>query len=386
MHDTEHKSQEKKTKKTYMLMVLGVLMKYSDEENPLSQAEIGRLVEKEYGEKIYDRNTNKKTLRDNLIALRDFLHNADFGYTLEHSDKEKMVAHTFKEKETKLIEGTSSYGWYLDRDISNAELIPLIDSLLFSKCIPYSAREKLIENLKGLSSIHFKRDIKLPENILSNKQFFYNIELLSEAISKGKRVSFNMIYFEADHGGKPRIHPGKDDSPHLYKVSPYEIIITNGRYYLICANSAGSNLCHYRIEYIHDLKFLKKNENGEDIDENHIPNRPMKEMKGHENGIDLKKYMREHIYMYNGDSVPIEFIADKTANPSIVNQIIDWFGDAVTFSKETQKSVIARVTVNEKAMLYWALQFGKSVEILKPQSLRDEVAEAIKGMWEKYSV
>ena len=138
--DEEQNEHIKKMKQAKILMILGVLLKYSDEEHPIeSQAEIGRLVEQEYGVKIYDRKTNTKVIRNNLMILRDFLEKAEFGYTLEYVyDKEKMVAHTFKDEETELLEGTSLHGWYIQRDISNAELIPLIDSLLFSKYIPYS--------------------------------------------------------------------------------------------------------------------------------------------------------------------------------------------------------------------------------------------------------
>jgi len=384
--DEEQNEHIKKMKQAKILMILGVLLKYSDEEHPIeSQAEIGRLVEQEYGVKIYDRKTNTKVIRNNLMILRDFLEKAEFGYTLEYVyDKEKMVAHTFKDEETELLEGTSLHGWYIQRDISNAELIPLIDSLLFSKYIPYSECKELVNKLEALASKHFKRDIKLPNNKSTNKQLFYIIEILSEAISKGKRVSFQFLEYNTDIEGKMQVVLGKDGNPHIYKVSPYEIVITNGRYYLICSNSKGDNLFHYRIDFIRDMKFLKIDENGADEDSNYVKNRPIKEMKGHERGLNLAKYMREHIYMYTGDSVPVEMIADKEANPGIVGNIRDWFGDGVLFSNEDKQYITARVTVNKRAMLYWALQFGQCVEIIKPQELRDDVAKAVKGMYSKY--
>jgi len=397
MHDEfyeeEEKERIKEKKKATLLMILGVLLKYSDEKHPIdSQAEIGRLVEKEYGVKIYDRKTNHKVIRNNLRILQRFLEDADFGYTLEYEyDKEKMVAHRFKDKETnsyketELLEGTSLHGWYIERDISDAELIPLIDGILFSKYIPQSKRDDLVKKLESHASIHFKRDVKLPKKESLNNHLFYNLELLSEAISKGKRVCFNFLEYGTDMAGKPSFSLGKDGKqPHIYEVSPYEIIITNGRYYLICSNSKG-NLFHYRIDHIHNANFIKKDETGDDEDSNYVNNRPIKEMEGHENGLDLAKYMREHVYMYTGDIVSVEMIADKVANPSIVGQIRDWFGDGVLFSNEDEQFVTVRLMQNEFAMLYWALQFGKSVEIIKPQPLRDKIAKAVKGMYEKYN-
>jgi len=393
--DEEQEKYEKKMKQAKILMILGVLLKYSDEGHPIeSQAEIGRLVELEYGVKIYDRKTNAKVIRNNLMILRDFLKEAEFGYTLEYVyDKNKMVAHTFKDdetnefKETELLEGTSLHGWYIQRDISNAELIPLIDSLLFSKYIPYSECKELVNKLEALASKHFKRDIKLPNNKSTNKQLFYVVEILSEAISKGKRVSFQFTEYSTDIKGKMQFVLDKDGKNiKIYKVSPYEIVITNGRYYLICSNSKG-DLFHYRIDHIRDIKFLKIDEDGKDEDWNYVNIRPIKEMKGCERGLDLAKYMREHIYMYTGNSVPVEMIADINASPGIIGSIRDWFGDSVSFSPNKDKQyVTARVTVNEHAMLYWALQFGQYVEIIKPQSLRDAVAKAVAGMYSKYKI
>ena len=391
--DEEQKEYEKKMKQSKILMILGVLLKYSDEDHPIeSQAEIGRLVEQEYGVKIYDRKTNAKVIRNNLTILRDFLEKAEFGYTLEYVyDKERMVAHTFKDddtnelKETELLEGTSLHGWYIQRDISTAELIPLIDGLLFSKYIPYSECKELINKLEALASKHFKRDIKLPDNKSINKQLFFVVDVLSEAISKGKRVNFQFLEYNTSTDGKMQVVPGKDGTnPHIYEVSPYEIVIANGRYYLICSNRGGG-LFHYRIDHIRDIKLMKIDKDGADEDWNYVNNRPIKEIKGHERGLDLAKYMREHIYMYTDECIPVEMIADKNASPGIVGSIRDWFGTEAQFSNEGKQYVTARVTVSRRAMLYWALQYGQCIEIVKPQNLRDDVKNAIKGMHEKYS-
>ena len=52
------------SKKTFMLVILEVLKKYSDEQHRLSQKEIGELVEKEYGMKI-----GRKAIKRNLEKL-----------------------------------------------------------------------------------------------------------------------------------------------------------------------------------------------------------------------------------------------------------------------------------------------------------------------------
>ena len=45
---------------------------------------------------------------------------------------------------------------------------------------------------------------------------------------------------------------------------------------------------------------------------------------------------------------------------------------------------IVSVACNEKAMKYWALQYGKYAEILEPKSLREAIRKAVRDMGKKY--
>lgn len=72
----------------------------------------------------------------------------------------------------------------------------------------------------------------LPENKPSNKQLFYTIDVLDEAITKKKKVMFEYCSYDVDK----QMHPRKreDGTVRQYIVSPYQLAATNGRYYLIC--------------------------------------------------------------------------------------------------------------------------------------------------------
>ena len=370
-------------KKMNMLMILGVLLKYSDENNPVySQEDIQKLIVKEYGVKI----NRVKGIGENLRTLKDFLENAELGYILEYKTERKRNE---RDGSAEVI----CHDWYIVRDISNSELIPLIDGLLFSKYIPYSRCKDLIEKLEKLSSANFKREHRLPSydakaNKSKNDHLFLTVEILSEAIAKQKRVEFNFLTYGTDTDAPLRIYLEDDGTPHKYEVSPYEIAITNGRYYLICSNKKG-DLFHYRLDFIRNIQFMKKDADGDDTDENYVPNRPVSEFKAHTaksnpNELDLAKYMREHIYMYNGESIMVKFIADKTVNASIVTHVRDWFGDGARFMNETQDKVEVYVNVNKKAMLYWALQYGPSIEVIEPADFREKISTEVAKMYNKY--
>jgi len=341
----------KLTKKLLIVSILDILKQYTDVDHKLSQKGIVELLEKEY-QLVVDRKAVKRNLM-NLI---------DFGYNLEFSESTRIN----KDGE----EETIYTDWYFEREFSDAELRLLIDSLLFSKHIPYSQCKDLIKKIEGLSNQYFRSKVKhirnLPEEMPENKQLFCNIEVLDEAIEKGRQVAF--LY--NDFGVDKKLHPRLDDgeAPRRYIINPYQMVATNGRYYLICNYDKYDNVANYRVDRISDIELLK------------VPAKPQNKVQGLENGLDLPKHMAEHIYMFEGPSERVTFRAQKY----IVGEIIDWFGKDVRFSNETADEVTASVSVNLNAMRYWAMQYAQHIKVLSPQSLVDKIKEIIREVAEKY--
>ena len=91
--------------------------------------------------------------------------------------------------------------------------------------------------------------------------------------------------------------------------------------------------------------------------------------------------------MFSGPVVRVTMRADKLANRNIVGHIVDWFdkGD-LRFSDECDEKVIARVTVSEQAMVFWAMQYGTAIEVLEPASLREHIRSAVSKMAQTYEV
>jgi len=338
-------------KKLLIVNILDILKRHSDEDHRLSQQDIVDILEKKYSMKA-----DRKAIKRNLMNL------IDFGYNIEYSESIRKK----KDGEDEIL----CSDWYLVRDFTDAELRLLIDSLLFSKHIPYSQCKELIDKIKGLSNVYFDAKVKhirsLPENMPTNRQLFLTIEILDEAISSGKQAAFIYNDYGTDKKLRPRVVD--DGSVREYIVNPYQIVATNGRYYLICNYDKYDNVANYRLDRITDIRVLE------------TPVKPMKKVKGLEHGLNLPKHMAEHIYMFAGESVNAVFRADI----SLVGEIIDWFGQDVRFFNETDSMVDARVTVNEQAFIFWALQYGQYVEVLESAGLRERVKSAVMEIAGKY--
>lgn len=339
-------------KKLLIMNILEILQRYTDEDHRLSQREIGEILEREYSVRA-----DRKTIKRNLTDL------IDAGYDLEYS--ESIRKNRQGEDEVLLTD------WYLNRTFTDSELRLLIDGLLFSKHIPYSQCRELVQKLEGLSSQYFRSRTgyirTLPNDQPNNRQLFYTIEILDEAIRKKVQVVFRYLEYRADK----RLHLRRNQEGQVreYIINPYQMAAVNGRYYLICNYDKYDNVSNYRLDRITEIRLLN------------TPVKDRTKVRGLEQGLNLPQHMAEHIYMLAGESIPVAFRTSKV----ILNDVMDWFG-AISLFNETEDTVDAAVTVNREAMICWAMQYGRYVEVLEPTDLREEVKQAFIKALENYAV
>lgn len=338
-------------KKLLILNILDILQRQTDAEHRLSQQDIIRILRSDYNIKA-----DRKAVKRNLMDL------VDCGFQIEYRE----IVRKGKSGE----EETIQTAWYLEHDFTKAELLLLIDSLLFSRHIPPNHRRRLISKLEGLSSVYFKPRVRhihsLADSQPAGSELFLTIEVLDEAISQHRQVSFTYTAFDVDKKMHPR--KGKDGKNIEYLVNPYRMAATNGRYYLIGNLDRHDNAINFRLDRITGIRLLD------------IPSKPMREVKGFENGLDLPKHMAEHIYMFSGESTLVTFRAKRY----LVNDIMDWFGKEVVFSDVTEDEVTVKVMVNTEAMKLWALQYALHVKILSPSAMAEDIRRNLETALAKY--
>ena len=146
------------------------------------------------------------------------------------------------------------------------------------------------------------------------------------------------------------------------------MILHNQRYYLICGNEKWKTIGHYRLDRITDIRLTDE------------PATPLRSLAGHENGIDYREYATSLPYMFTDKPESIEFLAEN----SVVDQIVDWFGDNARIQPYGDKLKVY-VKASPNAMEYWAMQYLNFVEILSPVSLRERIAKNLESAREKYN-
>lgn len=328
--------------------ILEVLRRYTDSEHTLNQNDIVELLERDFAMKA-----DRKSIKRNITGL------LEMGYPIEFTE----TLRRYPNKDGQMEDSYILSDFYLEREFTDAELRLLIDGLLFSKHIAYSQCKELVEKLENLSNRYFKSRVRyvatLPDNMPKNKELFYNIEIIDEAIAAGKQISFTYN----EYGIDKKLHARGD-----HTVSPYQMAATNSRYYLIAHTEKYDDISNFRMDRISNIRLLDK------------PAKPVNQIPGMKNGLDLPKHMAEHLYMFSGPSVVVTFRMKKT----ILNDVIDWFGKDIHFFDDTGDEICARVTVNRNAMRYWAQQYCRFVRILSPADLADTVKGDLQAALDNY--
>lgn len=319
-------------KKLLILYVLQVLKEYSDENHPLMQVEISRKI---YS--IYGMTSERKAIGANIQSL------IDYGYDIQH------------------IKGR---GVYLgERELEPSEIALLVDSIFSNRSINAVNSKQLAEKLYScLSKYNRKRFnyvYKVGEIAKSdNKQIFLTIEILQEAIGSGKKVSFDFIKRTAN-GNKTKKR---------YTVSPYILFNSQGVYYLICCMYTEKGITNFRLDRIENVSISEQTALAQT------------EIKGYENGLDIAKIANENIYAFGGKSVTAKI---KLYEEKAINYLYEWFGDNAKISPHNGET-IATVKVNERAIVFWAVQYGYVTEVLEPKEVRKHICELVNVLKSRY--
>lgn len=314
-------------KKLSILYTLQILKDYTDENNLLTQNEIANKLYSIYGMQV-----ERKTIGSNVDQL------IDFGFDI-----------------VKTKNGCFLFG----REFEPTEIQFLVDAVFSSPSISGKQAKQLATKISSLLSVYkrgkYNYIYKAEElNRTNNKELFYNIEILNEAIENKKQVQF-----EYDKVGNT-----KSD----YIINPYCLINRMGRYYLVCNNNNFNRVSNYKVERIKNIKIL----NGKA--------KPITKIPGFENGLDIAKYANENIYMFSSKAINATL---KLKNENSFNYVDDWFGKrAKLFNKKDE--IFVNLVANEKSLIFWCLQYGEEVELVEPKLTREIIKKMIENLSKKY--
>lgn len=324
-------------KSSAMLCLLRILQMHTDPQHPLNN---GQLIEKLQQE--YSISITPNTLRHHLERIEAI------GYPISrHSDNGKGV--------------------YLEPDgpeYEDEEVRVLVDGVLTSRYISANHASRLIRKLTKLGSTDFPKQLShiYPVDDWNHRDdpaFFLHLGDLAQAVSEGNYVEF---YYCDVSPNKKLVR--KRNKKHC--VIPLAVVCAHGQYYLLARypGTTTEQIFHFRIDRMTEV--VKREESIPKKDR--IP-------------FHLAQYTAEHHFMYGGKSVHIVLKMPTT----LAGNILDQFGNRAKMFDQGDGTMEVHVFAAEEGMRFFALQYGASgCEVIRPQSLREQVKKDIKEMMRRY--
>lgn len=239
--------------KTKLLHLARMLLRQTDEDHPLTVAQIIEALARE------DIKAERKSIYDDLEALRLF------GLDVQ-------------------CRKGKTPGWFIgSREFELPELKLLMDAVQSSRFITQKKSDALIRKLESLASIHqagqLQRQVYVSGRIkVMNESIYYNVDKLHTAIAAQKAITFK--YFDYDIA-RQKVFRRKGKR---YVVSPYGLIWNNENYYLVAFDHANRDMRHYRVDKMTEIAVTCLSREGKD----QYPD------------FQLAQYGQKHFGMYSG--------------------------------------------------------------------------------------
>ncbi len=323
--------------KIRLLRVLDILRE-TDEDHPFTANQIVHQLE------LYGIIAERKAVLRDVAALQDY------GFDI-------------------LLHADNKLGYYLaHREFEDWELKILMDAAAGASFLTDENSRKLAEKICNLASDDSRKTLRsvtpLSSQIKNGDTTTKNsIDLLLTAIRKKKQVGFQYTYTGSDLKKHMRFEG------HEYPVSPYALIWRQDKYFLVGSYGSYNKLSYYRLDRIRNLR----------VTDNPIV--PAESFLGPNPGLRIQEFVDHNLFNFSGEVTHLRLVIDETR----ADLLVDTFGENFTVENRAEGKLTVRTTVsNGWGLMAWLMQHGDCVQILEPQSVREEFIQFLNSVRSKY--
>lgn len=393
-----------------MFKVLEYLKRNTDREHPTTQAKMRK--DPEVSEFIGDKETFNRLIKD----MARTMNSDEFGYKRE--EDWKIYFHDFQKyygDDAEDYDGEEDFGsdkeyeefadqtmridgLYYNRTFSYDEINSIIEGILSTKTLHTKAAADLIKKIEeNLTTKFYKKGAKqickvMEPELADREQLSANLLMIQKAIDNNVQISFRFNGYTYQKKLEP-VRDGKDT------VSPYYIVASGGRYYLLACKEVVikgepvKNMSIWRIDLMTEMEIPGEDEasgiKGKPrIAKKDVDNLPMEwsddfQLKHLNMSYDKPVWITLKIKSPKREDDPSRRVkADYTF-------LHDWFGDKFRYVQTETTAPhddIVKVECSPFAMTHWALQYCDRVEVVEPESIRNDVIEKIRNLNVKYGL
>lgn len=321
--------------KIKLLKLYEILRQHSDEDRPLST---NQLCAKLLAEGI---TCDRRTLAQDIDIL-----NANGFEVLRRRTRYAMLF------------------YIVDRRFDLAEVKILIDAIQAASFITPQKTKELTDKVASLAGSH--KAAVLKSNLVTfntrkhtNESIYYIVDALENALQQKCKASFR--YFDLNERGERAFRKGGE----RYLVNPVGLVYHEDNYYLVTYHEIHKATVNYRVDRMADVQL-----------EDELVAEQTIALSG-----ELGTYTERIFKMFNGPQATVELQFDRR----LIDAVHDKFGERVEIiaCKRGLCKAIVQVLVSP-VFFGWCFQFGKSMKILSPDSVVDEMKAHTKQFINSY--
>ena len=338
------------------LLVWQYLLKHTDENHSATLEEIQLHLEN------YDIFADRHSISRDIKALQELTE-------LEHSmspedeiieERDKLNYSIIHKRGCKIVK----------RPYEFKDLRLLAECVHSAKFISNRQEQRLLVAIEGLCSQYQIDELKTKVYVFGrpktrNQAVMDSMSTIRNAIKSNHKISFTYLKYTKDSMTEQVAR--KKGKPYI--VSPFNLIINDGNYYLLAYDTPKERITTYRLDRIRDVKLLSV------------------ERDGHTayNSLNLDTYLRRVFSMYstgNLKRVKLRFTND------MLDTVIDRFGsgnDLIYFFEPDKRHFSVEVEIDVSDQFYaWICGFRKKVKIENPSEVVEGFKKFLADITDRY--
>lgn len=367
MDDEKRKYGRQQHQKMKPFLTYHTLMRKTDEHNVMQTKELESIIAVEYGVSAERRSlySDIEQMNRMIVAIK---YQVDFG------EAQRMI----KEEEVgvPILYDNSKKGYYVNERFYEFNDVRLLAECVYtSKFISERKAKELMEIVCSLISEHQEKQIKHDAFVVGrqkteNETVYRNIATINQAMSerlysefhKPEKITFLYKKYTIENLSTSTLRRKGE----RYKVSPYQLVINDGNYYLLAFEDDSQIIKTYRVDRMDSVRLTGEPRDGEDAFKQ----------------INMDDYTKRTFSMYSGKEKRVVL---RCILP-LLDTIIERFGTKkVYYSKVDNRHFDVEVKVDVSNQFFgWLLGFGKKARLISPDDTVAEFKEYLDKIREMY--
>ena len=351
MADNRGKKTDQKMKP---YLVYEYLMRHSDENNVAKTEDILDYL------RSCEISAERRSIYKDIEEINKAILIAE-GAAIDIFEAEELCE---DEEERTIVYDKHRKGFYVcQRHYEASDIRMLAECVYSAKFLDEKTSKRLVDvvcdHVSENAAKKIKHNVFLTDRVKTDCASVYtNVSIISDAMSAEldgenhipEKIKFKYLKSEIQNL-KNKVERRRGDE---YIVSPLELLINDGNYYLLSYEEKSKKMRTFRVDRMKNIKFTHEARDGEE------------EFKK----INMASYAKEHFGMFTGER---EHVTLRFIEP-LLDTVVDRFGTKdVVYGKEDDRHFKVTVSVAISDQFFgWLCGFGKRVKILSPESVKEK--------------